>query len=86
MIIELKRTLWVATPKGDMLARFLVYEGLDHDLVFVCESEENGAYWMWRGPEVRGQRNFTLGLGRDFPAKVERREFDPANLPNPGRP
>jgi hypothetical protein len=72
MIIELQTPLWVATPKGDALARFLVFSSLDQDLVWICEAEENGAFWMWRNPEVRGQRNFTLGFGREFPARVER--------------
>jgi hypothetical protein len=83
---ELKTPLWLATPKGDALARFVLVQGLDHDIVWIVEAESNGAFWLWRNPEVRGQRNFTQGFGRPFPAGVERFEFDPANLPNPGRP
>lgn len=62
MILELTQLLWMRTPKGEGIAKFLIDYGPDADLMWVVV-QDNGEIWTWSNWDVRVVRNTTLGIG-----------------------
>lgn len=60
MILEIKGLIWLYTPKGKAIAKFLVDNGTESDLQWVC-FQENGEVWTWSNWDVRIMDNITLG-------------------------
>lgn len=59
MIHEIKNIIWLRTPSGDALAKFLIDYGPEADLLWVC-FHDNGEIWTWANPQVRACENKTL--------------------------
>jgi hypothetical protein len=64
MILQLNPPLPVVTPKGRALAHFMIDEGIEHDIKWVCFQDSTGECWTFKNPEVRAQKNLTQG--RDY--------------------
>ena len=60
MILELQQILWLKTPKGQAIAKFLIYHGPESDLQWVCV-QATGEIWTWSNWDVRVLDNVTLG-------------------------
>lgn len=63
-MIQLNPTIPVITPKGKAIAHFLIDNGIESDLQWVCFQDSNGECWTWKNPDVRAQKNITHG--RDY--------------------
>lgn len=62
MLIQLDPALPLETPKGKGFAHFLIDYGQEHDLIWVVFMDETGECWSVRNPDVRLQKNFTMGV------------------------
>ncbi len=60
-MIQLNPPLPVITPKGPALAHFLIDYGPEHSILWVCFQDEGGECWTWRNPDIRAQKNITMG-------------------------
>lgn len=63
-ILQLDPPLWLNTPRGKALAHFVIDEGVEHDLLWVCFGQD-GEIWTWPNPQVRAPENITMGRTRD---------------------
>ncbi len=54
----------MVTPKGDGWAHFLIDYGPESALFWVVFMDEDGACWTVPNPEVRMEKNWTLGRQR----------------------
>jgi hypothetical protein len=61
MILEISQLLWLQTPKGHAVAKFLIDRGDDADLQWVCIQHDTGEIWTWSNWDVRALPNATLG-------------------------
>lgn len=61
MILQLNPTLPLTTPKGKALAHFLIDNGDEHHLLWVCIQDETGEIWAWPNTDVRARDNPTMG-------------------------
>lgn len=61
MMIQLKPTIPLITPKGYAIAHFMIDYGEEHDLYWVCFIHETGEIWCFNNKEVRACRNISLG-------------------------
>lgn len=60
MILQLNPPLPLTTPKGPALAHFVIDEGIEHHLYWVCFGND-GEIWTWPNPKVRAEKNITYG-------------------------
>ncbi len=49
------------TPKGLGLAWVLIDYGAEHNLMWVVTLDDSGEIWTFQNPEVRAQKNITMG-------------------------
>lgn len=63
MIHEIEQTIWLDTPKGEARAKFLIFNGDDSDIEWVCFYPD-GTIWCWLNFEVRVVKNVTMGIRR----------------------
>jgi hypothetical protein len=61
MIIQLKPPLPLDTPKGSALCHFLIDEGIEHDLMWVCFIDSTGECWTFRNRQIKACKNITAG-------------------------
>ena len=61
MILQLNPTIPLTTPKGNGQALALIDYGSEHDLMWVTAIDETGEIWTFPNPEVRAQKNITMG-------------------------
>jgi hypothetical protein len=61
MILQLNPPLPIKTPKGEALAHFIVDEGIEHELMWICFLDRNGECSTWRNQDVRAVKNITWG-------------------------
>lgn len=61
MIIRLHPAIPVLTPKGKALAHFLIDEGVECNLKWVCFQDDTGECWTFANPQIRAQKNLTQG-------------------------
>ena len=59
-IHELQQVLWLDTPKGLALAKFMVDRGIDSDLEWVTIINETGEIWSFDNSDVKVCKNLTL--------------------------
>jgi hypothetical protein len=59
MLLQLNPAIPVITPKGRALAHFLIDNGVEHDLEWVCFQNSSGEFWSWKNPQIRAQKNIT---------------------------
>lgn len=60
MIAEINNLIWLETPKGPAVAKFLIDYGPESDLIWVCFGQD-GEIWSWENSKVRATKNATLG-------------------------
>lgn len=60
-IIQLNPCMPLMTPKGSALCHFLIDEGVEHNLLWVCFQDDSGECWSWANPDVRACKNITMG-------------------------
>jgi hypothetical protein len=60
-MLRLDPPIPVITPKGPGLAHVLIDYGPEADLCWVVFLDESGESWTYRNPEIRAQRNVTIG-------------------------
>lgn len=61
MILELNKEIWLDTPKGLGLAHFIIDNGPESHIKWVCFMQKTGECWTFENPEVRADKNITLG-------------------------
>ena len=61
MILQLNPCIPVVTPKGKGMAWALIDYGPEHNLMWVVAIDSSGEIWTYGNPEVRAQKNITLG-------------------------
>lgn len=61
MIIQLNPPIPLMTPKGKAIAHFLIDQGIENDLQWVCFQDDTGECWTWDNSTVRAQKNITQG-------------------------
>ena len=61
IVQQLNPPLPLTTPKGSALAHLVIDYGPEHDLIWVCFQDDTGECWSWANPEIRAQKNVTMG-------------------------
>src|SRR6185437_1103828 len=61
MIIQLSPAIPLNSPKGPCLAHFLIDNGIESDLQWVCFQDNTGECWTWSNKDIRAQKNITAG-------------------------
>jgi hypothetical protein len=61
MIIQLNPPLPLITPRGKVLAHFLIDNGPEFDLQWICFLDDSGECWTFANPNIRAQKNLTQG-------------------------
>lgn len=79
-VTQLDPPIPLMTPKGSALAHVLIDYGAEHDLIWVCFQDDSGECWSWANPEIRAQKNVTMGR---VLAKVPADPWLMANMPYP---
>jgi hypothetical protein len=62
LILQLNPAIPLDTPKGKSFAHFLIDMGQEHHLLWVCFVDETGECWTFKNPEIKLQRNETMGV------------------------
>lgn len=62
--------LWLDTPKGQALAKFLIDRGIDSDNEWICIINSTGEIWSFDNSDVRACKNITIGRRTEQPQKV----------------
>ncbi len=78
MIIQLSPPIPVITPKGKAQAIAIIDYGPENHLHWICFQDDNGECWTWQNPDIRAQRNVTMG--RDYISPY----YDPDSVKLPG--
>jgi hypothetical protein len=60
-MIQLNPPIPLKTPKGDGLAHFLIDYSPEMHLYWVVLMDETGECWTFANPEIRAQKNISLG-------------------------
>jgi hypothetical protein len=71
MILQLSPSLPLQTPKGPGMAWMVQDYGEEHHLLWTVAIDATGEIWTFRNPEVRAQKNITMG--RVFDDKFSRK-------------
>lgn len=61
MILEIRQLIWLHTPKGQGIAKFLIDNGPESDLQWVVFIQETREVWTFSNWDVRTEPNITLG-------------------------
>ena len=61
MILQLNPPIPVETPKGPGMAHLVIDYGVEHNLFWVVFIDATGECWTYKNPEIRAQKNITLG-------------------------
>ena len=65
MITQLNPPIPLNTPKGSGLAWVLIDYGPEHNLMWVVAIDDTGEIWTFGNPDVRAQKNITMGRKHD---------------------
>ena len=76
MILEITQIIWLLTPRGTGLAKFLIDNGPEADLQWVCFLE-SGEVWTFGNTEVRAAENITLGRKKRGLTEAELATYPP---------
>ena len=60
-IHEIQQLIWMETPKGQGIAKFMIDSGPESDLQWVCFIHETREIWTFSNWDVRLVENVTLG-------------------------
>lgn len=61
MIKQLNPPIPLCCPEGKGMAHFLIDLGVEHNLMWVIIIDDTGEIWTFQNPEVRAQKNITMG-------------------------
>ena len=61
MVIRIDPPIPLMTPKGRAIAHFLIDNGIENDLQWVCFQDDTGECWTWENNQVRARVNITAG-------------------------
>lgn len=61
MILQLNPTIPLDTPKGAGQALLVIDYGSEHHLMWTVAIDSTGEIWTFSNPEVRAQKNITVG-------------------------
>lgn len=61
MIHEIKQLIWLETPKGQGVAKFLIDYGVESDLYWVVFITDTSECWTFANYDVKISNNVTLG-------------------------
>lgn len=61
MMLQLNPPIPMISPKGKCLCHFMIDDGIEHHLKWVCFQDGTGEVWTWENPEIRAQKNTALG-------------------------
>lgn len=61
MILQLNPPLPLSTPKGEGICHFLIDYGIEEHLYWVCFLDDTGECWTFPNPDIRAQKNVTIG-------------------------
>lgn len=62
MILQLSPAIPLDTPRGPGYAHFVIDYGQELQLLFVCFLQESGECWTFRSPDIRLEKNITMGV------------------------
>lgn len=77
MILQLNPPIPVETIHGPGIAHFLINEGPESHLKWVCFLDDSGECWTFSNPDIRAQKNITAG--REYISPF----YDPADVDLP---
>lgn len=80
VIVELRQVIWLETPKGVALAKFLVDRGVDADNEWICIVNETGEIWSFDNSDVLVCKSYTLGRRTDWSKPPARRKGVPDSM------
>jgi hypothetical protein len=61
MILQLSPSIPVVTPKGSGEAILVIDNSKEDHLQWVVIQDDGGEIWTFQNPQVRGQKNITMG-------------------------
>ncbi len=61
MMMQLNPPIPLSTSKGDGMAWAIIDYGAEFNLMWVVAMDQSGEIWTFSNPEVRAQKNITLG-------------------------
>jgi len=61
VIKQLNPPIPLHTPKGNGVAWLVIDYGMEHNLEWVVAIDATGEIWTFQNPEVRAQKNITMG-------------------------
>lgn len=61
MMLQLNPPIPISTPKGNGMAWIVIDYGPEFNLMWVVAIDETGEIWTFDNPQVRAQKNITLG-------------------------
>ena len=61
MFTQLNPTIPLTTPKGNGQALAVIDYGSEHHLICVVAIDETGEIWSYPNPEIKSQKNITMG-------------------------
>ncbi len=60
-MIQLNPPIPLSTPRGNGLAHFVIDYGPEHNLIWTVFLDDSGECWSFSNPEIRAQKNITMG-------------------------
>lgn len=65
MILQLNPMIPMSTPKGNGYALVMIDYSQEHNIHWVIAIDDTGEIWTYPNPEVRMQKNITIGRTYD---------------------
>lgn len=69
MIIQLNPQIPMSCPQGNGRAIAMIDYSEEHNIIWVIAIDKTGEIWSYQNPEVRMQKNITMG--REYNYSVE---------------
>ena len=60
-LIRINPAIPMISPKGPCLAHFLIDNGIETDICWVCFQDNTGECRTWSNKDIRAQKNVTAG-------------------------
>ncbi|MCX7319241.1 MAG: hypothetical protein NT113_07010 [Hyphomicrobiales bacterium] len=78
-IHELSQVLWVDSPKGLGLVKFMICDGVDSDILWVTAIQDTGECWTFSNEDIRFAKNITIGRRVDEARPLPKAKSRPPN-------
>ena len=59
-IVRIDPPIPLMTPKGSAYAHFLIDNGIEDNLLWVCFQDDTGECWTWDNSKIRATKNITI--------------------------